>query len=161
MSKITAYSSLTAPALNDVLVIVDASDTTMAPTGTDKKITVANLCLSQQASTGASGYTLVNGTGNIITWTAPNDGALHRVLLMFTLHITSTETGGQVSVTLTTPDGGAATFANAISAGGGTTGTFTPGTNGYFVQAGTTLTVKQNTALTAGAAVLWAELWAS
>ena len=43
MSKITAYSPLTSPQPDDVLVIVDVHDASMAPTGTDKKITVASL----------------------------------------------------------------------------------------------------------------------
>ncbi len=110
------------------------------------------------ATTGASGYTLVNGTGNIITWTAPNDGALHRVQLIYSLHVSSGETGGQLSVTCTFPDASAQTFANAISAGGASTGGF-PGQNTYFIEANTTFTVKQNSALSGGAAVLWAELW--
>lgn len=44
MSKITAYTALsTPPQYNDVLPIVDVNDTTMAATGTTKKLTVANL----------------------------------------------------------------------------------------------------------------------
>ena len=43
MSKITAYTALTSPASNDVLPVVDVNDTSMASTGTTKKITVANL----------------------------------------------------------------------------------------------------------------------
>ena len=37
--KITALTAQTAPASADLLATVDVSDTTMAPTGTDKKIT--------------------------------------------------------------------------------------------------------------------------
>jgi len=43
LSKITAYGSLSTPQPDDVLPIVDVHDTTMAPTGTTKKITVGNL----------------------------------------------------------------------------------------------------------------------
>ena len=43
MSKITAYNSFTTVAENDLLVGVDVSDTTMASTGTDKKITYSQL----------------------------------------------------------------------------------------------------------------------
>lgn len=43
-TKITGLTELNAaPATDDLLVIVDTSDTTMAGTGTDKKITVQNL----------------------------------------------------------------------------------------------------------------------
>ena len=43
MSKITAYAALTAPLSDDLVLAVDVHDTTMAPTGTDKKVTVGNL----------------------------------------------------------------------------------------------------------------------
>src|ERR1043165_6059529 len=42
-SKITGYGALTAPALTDLLEVVDVSDTSMAGTSTNKQITVANL----------------------------------------------------------------------------------------------------------------------
>lgn len=42
-TKISGLTELTTKATDDLLVIVDVSDTTMAATGTDKKITVANL----------------------------------------------------------------------------------------------------------------------
>lgn len=117
--------------------------------------------LALQASTGAAGYALVNGTGNIITWTAPNDGNMHRVLLMWTFHIISAETGGELGAALTTPDGGSVSFPAQISAGGASGGNFGVGTQGYFIEANTTIAVKQNTALTSGVATLWAELWGS
>lgn len=43
MSKITSYEALPEAEDNDELVIVDVNDTTMAPTGTTKKITVGDL----------------------------------------------------------------------------------------------------------------------
>jgi hypothetical protein len=43
MSKISAYAALTSPASGDVLPVVDISDTSMAASGTTKKITLANL----------------------------------------------------------------------------------------------------------------------
>ena len=43
MSKITAYGTLTTPQYDDVVPIGDIHDTTMAPSGTTKKITVAGL----------------------------------------------------------------------------------------------------------------------
>lgn len=53
MGKITSYTALTSPQPDDVLVIVDVHDQTMAPTGTDKQITVANLV--PPATSGAAG----------------------------------------------------------------------------------------------------------
>jgi hypothetical protein len=42
-TKITGYAALTALAIDDLFVVVDVSDATMAATGTDKKITTANI----------------------------------------------------------------------------------------------------------------------
>lgn len=59
-TKITALTQLTAPAvapIDDVLVIVDVHDTTMAGSGTNKKITIADLTVSQQ------GFDLLMGAG--------------------------------------------------------------------------------------------------
>jgi hypothetical protein len=41
-TKISGLGALTAPATGDLAVLVDVSDTTMAETGTDKKITHTN-----------------------------------------------------------------------------------------------------------------------
>jgi hypothetical protein len=43
MTKITAYTALTSAVTSDVVPVVDVSDTTMAASGTTKKITLANL----------------------------------------------------------------------------------------------------------------------
>jgi hypothetical protein len=109
------------------------------------------------ATTGAAGYTLVNGTGTIFTWTAPNDGGLHRVLLLATLGVTVAETGGQLQLAATNPAGNAASQ-SFLSAQG--TGSHEVQFS-VQVQAGTTVTLSQNTALTAGTAVLWADLLAA
>lgn len=45
MSKITAYAALSSTQSDDVVVIVDVHDTSMASSGTTKKITVGNLAL--------------------------------------------------------------------------------------------------------------------
>ena len=65
----------------------------------------AGLPLALQATTGTAGYTLINGTGNIITWTTPNDGGLHRIAVFASIHVTSTETNGVIALTYTLPDG--------------------------------------------------------
>ena len=49
MGKITSYGALASTQPDDLLVIVDVHDTTMAPTGTDKKITVSNLVTAANA----------------------------------------------------------------------------------------------------------------
>jgi hypothetical protein len=43
MGKISGYAALTAPAAGDLALVVDVNDTSMAATGTDKQITLANL----------------------------------------------------------------------------------------------------------------------
>ena len=113
-----------------------------------------------QAATPAAGYTLINGTGNIITWTAPNDGAVHRFLVVTILDVTSAQTGGQISATSTMPN--AAASSQILYPGGQAGGAHTPGSGNFpqQVQAGTTVTISQSSALTLGAAVLWAEIWA-
>jgi hypothetical protein len=114
--------------------------------------------LELQASTGPDGFALQNGTPTILSWTAPNDGQMHRVLLLAGLNVTSDETGGQVKLTLTQPDGstrGPTIFSAAQSAG--TQGVIQDG----LVKAGSTVTLAQSSALTGGAAVVFAELWGS
>jgi len=116
------------------------------------------------ATTGASGFALQNGTPNVLTWTAPNDGNMHRVLVMAVLHCTSTETGGAVSLTFTLPDG--TSGSKAIFAANNTTGAIGVPTsqNGpafMLIEANTTIALVQTSALTGGAAVVFAEFWGS
>jgi hypothetical protein len=130
-------------------------------TKTGNVLSLTGPTLALQATTGATGYALVNGTGNVITWTPPNDGNLHRVLLLSGTRITSTETGGQVQLTYTDPSGGSVTL--TIFTGGTSAGYAAPnfGQSVAMVQAGTAVTLKQSSALTGGAAVMWAEIWGS
>jgi len=63
LSKITAYGSLSTPQPDDVLPIVDVHDTTMASTGTTKKITAGNLLaqlLPSGDTTGAGDAATIN-----------------------------------------------------------------------------------------------------
>jgi len=111
-----------------------------------------------QAATSSGGYVLVNGTGNIITWAVPNDGKQHRVLILASLNVSSEETGG--SITLAVQDPGGTNGTHTIYGGGSGAGSVTPTTNcGMIVEAGTTVTLAQGSALTVGAATLYAELW--
>lgn len=113
-----------------------------------------------QATTGVNGFALINGTPTILSWTAPNDGQVHRVWLIAQENVTSPETGGQVNLNFRDLQGNAQSR-QAIpgGAGNGFTGGFTP--MAFLVQAGQTVSAVQGTALTAGAATVWAELWAS
>lgn len=112
------------------------------------------------AATGTAGYTLVNGTGAILSWTAPSDGQMHRVSWFGQLWVTSAETGGAISISITDP-GGHASTAQTIDAGGHGINFHQMNYWNLLVQAGSTVTLSQASALTVGAAVLWAELWGS
>ncbi len=117
--------------------------------------------LGLMAATPVAGFTLVNGTPNIISWTAPNDGQLHRATFFTTLHVTSGETGGAIGFTYTTPDGFAVASIQLI-AGAQTNGAYTANPPRAVVCApGSSVVVGQSSALTAGAAVVWAEIWGS
>jgi hypothetical protein len=146
VAKVNGVTISGTPALGQVPVATSASAASWAAG------------LSLQAVTPVAGVALINGTQNILTWTPPNDGLLHQMLLMVTFHVTSGETGGQVGTAFTTPDSGAATFASQVSAGGVGAG-FGTFAQGYFVLANTQFALKQNSALTGGAAVVWAAIW--
>jgi hypothetical protein len=116
--------------------------------------------LQQVASTGVAGFALQNATPTILTWTAPNDGQMHRVLVLGEVKVTGAQTGGAVSLTFTYPDGSASPVAS-VNAGGSGAGYHGLANNVFLVAPGTTVTLAQTSAQTAGAATLWAELWAA
>jgi hypothetical protein len=118
--------------------------------------------LALVATTGPSGYVLVDGTGNIITWTAPDDGQLHRYLIFVQQIVTSDETGGELAIQFTGMDGNV--YTEQFSAPGLTAGFYGPASFAFtsgIIKAGTALTISQFTALTGGAATLWPEIWGS
>lgn len=118
------------------------------------------------ASTGPAGFAMINGTATILSWTAPSDGLLHRVKILMVGHVTSGMTGGQIQISRVVPDG----FANTVTVANGGTGAggiLNAGPGAYddsasfLIGAGTTISLKQTSALTAGAVTLFAEIWAS
>jgi hypothetical protein len=112
------------------------------------------------ASTPVGGFALQNGTPTVFTWTAPNDGNNHRVLVFASLGVSSAQTGGAVTVQITDPSGNVGT--HTLYAGGLGTGSSTgPGEFSMIVKPGSTVTVAQSSAQTLGAATLYAELWGS
>ena len=118
------------------------------------------LHLQQQSATAVGGYTFVNGTGTIISWTAPNDGLLHRAFFYGYTHASATMTGGQINYAFTDPGGNAFTGIELIPAGI-TTGNFQENLVFLPVEANTTVTISQGTAMTGGAAKGWFEIWGS
>ena len=116
--------------------------------------------LTLQAATPVAGVALVNGTPNILTWTPPNDGKLHRFTVFAVVTATVTMVGGDTDVGFTAPDG---TVCGHSLIGGGATvgfdGNLSPNT--WLCEANTSVLVLQGSALTGGAAKIWAEIWGS
>jgi len=116
------------------------------------------ILLQNVAATAAGGFALQNATPTIISWTVPNDGANHRVFIAGTSDTTVAATGGAVTVQSKAPDGTqhSETLIAANQAVGGKSGTVST-----IVQAGSTVSVLQSSALTAGTETVWAEIWAA
>lgn len=114
--------------------------------------------LTKVAATAVGGVALINGTQTIISWTAPNDGALHRVFVIFDANITVATTGGATQYTYTNPGG--VSQSPSLVAGTQTTGA-KHAFDAAIVEANTTVTVSQTSAMTAGTETVWAEIWAS
>jgi hypothetical protein len=114
--------------------------------------------LSILATTGPSGIPLINGTPNMLTWTSPNDGAMHRVMVFGEKLITALETGGQVNLVFT--DMGGTQRTRNLATGGQAAGIFPVNFNAVTVQPNTQVIISQ-AALTAGASTLFAEIWGS
>lgn len=117
--------------------------------------------LTLKATTGAAGFALVNGTPDLVTWTAPDDGQLHRVTVYSSQLIGSSQTGGTVSVQATVPGAGSAHFSQVFPGGSGASAAGLIGTPyTAVVGPGSTVTVSQTSALTGGDGTVWAEIWA-
>lgn len=116
--------------------------------------------LQNVASTGTTGYTLVNGTGNILTWTAPNDGQMHRVVVIGQVKVTTNQTGGAIGLTFTYPDG-SSSATGSVNGGGSNAGYHGLANVVFLVAPNTTVTLAQTSAQSAGAAIGWFELWAN
>jgi hypothetical protein len=110
------------------------------------------------ADTGTAGFALQNATPAIQSWTAPNDGNAHSVQVIAQQHVTSAETGGVVQLSYTTPDG--QNLSVNMFPGGGATGNASS-SPARLVAPGSTVQVQQSSALTAGAATVWSQMWAS
>src|SRR5579862_5196763 len=126
----------------------------MGNTGTQDQ---AAPVLAAQAATPLAGTALVNGTPNLLQWTAPNDGQVHSFNVAATAHVTLALTGGQIQVKWTSAG---VNQVSTLLAGGEAAGTYVGlflgnGGNGpQQCDPGTTVTIQQTSAVTAGAAVL-------
>jgi hypothetical protein len=115
--------------------------------------------LALVASTGPGGFALQNGTPNILTWTPPADGQLHQFQLFGELIVASTATGGALSVAFTDPGGAGRT--PSVLAGSQGAGFHALTAQQLTCEAGQQVALTQSSALTGGAATLWATLWAA
>ena len=133
----------------------------MPPGYTDPHSWSPASAFQQVASTGLAGFALQNGTPNILTWAAPNDGQMHSLFILGMLRVTSAETGGAIASNGISPDG--STFVGFTNDAGGhaSAGHFELAALYVVVGPGSTFTLAQTSALTAGAAVLWAQIWAA
>lgn len=113
--------------------------------------------LGQVAATAAAGFALENATPTILSWKAPADGQVHRVMLTTALDVTAAETGGQITLQTVLPNG---TAANPVAYPGGAAIGLGQYATERLVESGSTVSLVQSSALTAGAAVLWAQIWA-
>jgi hypothetical protein len=116
-------------------------------------------------STGINGFALQNATPTILapSWVAPNDGNMHRILIYSQLVVSSTETGGIILVNFTDPSGTARArtlFAGTLVAAYYTPNGDSPATP-FNIAPNTGISIVQNSALSAGAATFWAEIWGS
>lgn len=119
--------------------------------------------LGLEASTPAAGTALINGTQTILSWTAPNDGQKHFASVTFASIVTSAMTGGACQLNWTF---NGENFNLVIGSSGLGVGNYywnvTADVNALlplFVDAGSTVTVTQTSALTAGACHLFAGIW--
>lgn len=136
------------------------SGVTVVPPGYTDPHTYTLGAFNLKAATAAAGFAKQNGTPTLISWPVPADGANHRALIVLAEVVTSNETGGLIQVNWTTPDGTAGNY--AAIAGGKTAGIYNGSFAGSVIAApGTLITVAQASALTLGAATVWAEIWGS
>jgi hypothetical protein len=115
--------------------------------------------LIKRASTGVPGYTLADSTNTILTWTAPNDGQMHRAELWAIKYVTVVEVGGGVSYSNTMPNGDTNFY--DFDAGNNPVGVVTEYLQPWNVllAPGGTIFIAQQSALTSGASIIWAEIW--
>ena len=111
------------------------------------------------AETSATGVALINGTqGTIVMVKVPGDGKVHLALVVLTIHVTTAKTGGNVSINYQTPT--SATYIAKV---------YTTSAAGKYVDTvmvpvrpstgfSSEVSVTQTTAMTAGAAKVYAKI---
>jgi hypothetical protein len=103
---------------------------------------------------------LVNGTQDIVTWTAPNDGNLHSVIFTYRENCTANETGGQIYV-MVYDSANNVVCGSQVSGGGTFSGQYIRSTEAPAIRPGERVALYQYTPVSAGAMTIYAELWAN
>ena len=109
------------------------------------------------AETSATGVALINGTQTFLTVTVPNDGKVHTAQVMVAKDVTATLTGGTTAFTVT-PLVGTTIVTTTTTTSVGYHGGITTNATIHLVKPGTTVTVTQSTAMTEGAAKVYAKI---
>jgi hypothetical protein len=111
------------------------------------------------AETSSTGVALINGTQTILTVTAPNDGTVHVILAAVSLKdVTATLTGGEIEFKWTDSVG----INRGLSIAGTAVGKYSQSVvaieTAVTLEPGTTVTLTQTTAMTAGAAKVYGKI---
>jgi hypothetical protein len=111
-----------------------------------------------QATTGSSGFTLLDSTPTLLTWSVPNDGQVHRVIVLGELVVTTTQAGGEVQLVFNDPAGNSRT--ESMWAGGlGVGANKVNGNCAFMVGPDQTITLEQTSDQTSGSAIAYVDLW--
>lgn len=151
------------PSSSPVTSVFGRTGAVVAESGDYTAAEVGALALGQVMTlvetTGTAGYALVNGTGAILSWTAPADGNPHRVMVLGEMWVTTLEVGGLIQAQFELPDGSSSAngslFQAALAAG-----FHGPANTLFMIEPGSTFTVEQASALTSGASKVYLDLWA-
>ena len=138
--------------------VVAGTRITVTTTAGKAKLTGAAVTgLPITAETSATGVALINGTQTILTATVPNDGKVHQLAPNVIKTVTTALTGGTVTMSWTNAAGVVSSYKMTGTA-----------VSGYYLspastvnttlKPGTTVTLKQTTAMTAGAAKVYAKI---
>jgi hypothetical protein len=120
----------------------------------------ATPAMQRQAATPVAGFPLQNATPTVLSWTAPSDGQNHRIMILATGFATVLEVGGQVNVNYALPNGNTSPFPLLLS-GTQAVGYITAAYVAAIIGPGAVVSIQQSSALTSGAATVWAEIWGS
>ena len=138
--------------------VVAGTRITVTTTAGKAKLTGAAVTgLPITAETSATGVALINGTQTILSVAVPNDGKVHQLLPGALKTVTSALSGGTVTVSWTNPAGTVSNLKMTGTAIGQYYMSFASSAN-LLLKPGTTVTVSQTTAATAGAAKVYARI---